>query len=120
MNVGGAGSSVRAANLAVKFFLELAMLACFAYGGWHLAGGPWRLMAAIGLPLVAVVVWGRWAAPRSLRRLSTVRRVPLEVVLFALAVVALVCSGADVAGAMLAALMVINGVLLTVFEQWDM
>lgn len=53
------GGPLRVANLAVKFLLELAMLASLAYAGWHLLHGPVRLVSTIGLPLVAIVVWGR-------------------------------------------------------------
>jgi uncharacterized protein DUF2568 len=52
--------------LAAAFVSELAALAALAVWGWSLSGsGPLRLAAAVGLPLVAAVLWGVFAAPRA-------------------------------------------------------
>lgn len=50
-------------NLAVRFLLELAALASLAYWGWTQADGGWRYLLAIGLPLLAAVLWGTLAVP---------------------------------------------------------
>jgi len=51
-------------NLAARFFLELVMLASFGFWGWqvghHIA---LSLLLAIGLPLVAAILWGVFAVP---------------------------------------------------------
>jgi hypothetical protein len=75
--------------------------------------------ATFGLPILAILIWGLWAAPRSRHRLSTVARVPLEVGMLALAVVALVATGQVLVGAAFAVLFIVNAVLLTTFRQWD-
>jgi hypothetical protein len=51
-------------NLAFRFVLELAALAAMASYGWHLTEhtAP-RLVAAIGLPLLAAAMWGVFAVP---------------------------------------------------------
>ena len=50
----------------VAFAAELATLAALAVAGWSLpAPTPVRLLAAIGFPVVAAVLWGLFAAPRS-------------------------------------------------------
>jgi hypothetical protein len=71
---------MRSANLAVKFLLELAAFAAFAYWGAVTWTGAAAVVAAIAAPAVAVAVWGVFAAPRycprgrAPRSLSTERR----------------------------------------------
>ena len=84
------------ANLALRFVLELAALAAFA---------------AVA---TFVAVWGRWRAPRSEHQLEGPAGLILELVIFALAAVALVAAGASLLAGVLAALVVINEVLLRV------
>ena len=76
---------------AVAFGSELAALAALAAGGWALTQPTAvRLSAAIGLPLVAAVLWGLFAAPHAV---------------LAVPVVALVVKGAVFGGAVLALLL---------------
>ncbi|WP_116450755.1 DUF2568 domain-containing protein [Blastococcus litoris] len=52
--------------LTVAFLAELAALVALGVWGWS-AGGPTavRLLLAVGVPAVAAVLWGVFAAPRS-------------------------------------------------------
>ncbi len=50
-------------NLALRFLLELAALGAMGYWGWTQHEGPVRWRWAIGLPLVAAVLWGTFAVP---------------------------------------------------------
>lgn len=86
--------SMRAANLAVRFLLELAALAALGVWGWH-APGPLavRVLAAAVGPLAAAAVWGTWVAPKARRRLPDPLRLVAEVLVFANAVVGLVVTG---------------------------
>jgi hypothetical protein len=80
-----------AALLALRFLAELGMLGCLAYGGWALGDDVLVSLAlAVGLPVAAAVVWGRWVAPRASHRLDDPRRLGVEVVLFTAAVLLLV------------------------------
>ena len=45
-------------NLALRFLLELLMLAVFGYWGWHLTTTWVHYLAAAGLPVLAAVLWG--------------------------------------------------------------
>ena len=80
------------------------MLAALAYWGAQ-AGGSTAgdVVLAIAAPLVAAAVWGRYAAPRSPRRLPRARRVALESSVFAVAAVALAAAGAPLLAAVFAA-----------------
>lgn len=79
----GYPAPVTAVLLGLRFLAELGMLACLGLAGWHL-GDSWvaSLALAVGLPLVAALVWGRWVAPRASRRLPDPARLVLEVSLF--------------------------------------
>jgi uncharacterized protein DUF2568 len=110
---------MRAANLALKFLLELGALAAFAYWGSRTGPTAVNVLLGIGAPLAMAVVWGTWAAPKAPRRLAGAARITLELSVFALAALALVAAGAPVVAAIFAALVVLNAVLLSVFDQWE-
>jgi len=111
-------TAIRDGNLAVKFALEVAAVAAFAYWGATVSSGLAAVTLAIAAPLVAIVLWGTLAAPRSERRLPVRLRVPFELAVFALATVAL--AGLSSAAAIgFAAIVLANSLLLTAFDQWE-
>ena len=110
---------LKAVNLALKFALELAAIAAVACLGATVAGGVVSVLLAIVAPAVAVVLWGVVAAPKSKRRLRRDVRLPFELSVFGLAVVALFAAGAPVTALVFAALVVVNAVLITAFRQWE-
>jgi hypothetical protein len=110
---------VRAANLALKFLLELAALAGFAVWGASLAGGALSLVAAVGLPVIVAVAWGMVAAPKARWRLPLRFRAPFELGVFALAALAYRAAGSVTAAVVFASTALLNAVLLTVFDQWE-
>jgi hypothetical protein len=58
--------AVHWANLTVAFLLELCALAALGSWGVHVGGGPAAKAAlGIGAPLLAALLWGRFAAPRA-------------------------------------------------------
>lgn len=106
-------------NTVLAFALELAMLVGFGYWGYH--AGPnsvvgWVL--AIGLPVVAILVWGAFFAPRAARRLSLVPGALLSLGLFLLAALAFGSARQPLAGGILAAVSVVNRVLVLLWRQW--
>jgi hypothetical protein len=50
-------------NLALRFLLELAALAAYGYWGWTQHQGLSRWLWAVGLPLLAAVLWGTFRVP---------------------------------------------------------
>ena len=109
---------MRAANLAVKFALEIAALVAFAYWGGTVGSGAVPVLLGIAAPLLAAVLWGRFAAPRATRRLPLRLRVPFELAVFALAALALLTASSGAAIAF-ASVVVVNAALLTVRGQWE-
>lgn len=112
-------SILKHVNAALAFVLELAMLAGFGYAGYQVSPGSlpgWVL--AVGLPVGAMVVWGIFFAPRSIRRLSIVPGALLSLGLFLLSAAALWWVGQSLAAGAVAALAVVNRVLVLVWRQW--
>ena len=67
----GRASRLRSVNLGVRLLCELALLVALAVWGFHVGSGlASDLVLGLGAPLLAAVVWGRWVAPASRRRLA--------------------------------------------------
>ena len=85
---------IKSANLALAFLLELAALVAFAYWGFNASDSTIvRLLLGIGVPVLAIVLWGIFAAPRSARRLKGAAYHTFATIFFALAVLALIAAG---------------------------
>lgn len=111
-------SGPRAANLAVRFLLELCMLAALGYAGFRLGDGiVTEIALAVALPLAAAVVWGVAIAPKARRRLPDPGRAVLELLLFAAAAAGLVVTGQIVLGLILAAAVLVNLSLMFAWNQ---
>jgi Protein of unknown function (DUF2568) len=55
-----------AANLALRFLLELAAIGTLGYWGFRTGSGPLAKAAlGLGAPTVAMVVWGTFVAPKA-------------------------------------------------------
>ena len=95
-------------NLALRFFLELAALAALGFWGWHTNGesnGWLRFLLAVGIPMVAAVLWGTFAVPDDPSRSGKAPvavpgfvRLAIEAALFVFAVWALYDAGYPGAG----------------------
>jgi hypothetical protein len=111
---------MRSMNLLVKFLLKIGAIAAFAYWGIYAGSGASAVIWGLLAPALAVAVWGTFAAPRSSRRLPTRARIPLEMTVFGLAVVALIVAGSLSVAVAFAAVVVVNAILLTFFRQWEL
>ena len=106
------------ANLALAFLLELGVLAALGYWGFQTGQGLIAKIAlGIGAPLIAVVVWGIFGAPKSAWQLKGIPRLTLQVVFFGSAAVALFISGQRILGVAFALIFVLNHVLLYTWDQ---
>ena len=83
---------MKEANLALRFLLELCLLAALAAWGFGL-GGVAGVGIGLAAPIAAAAVWGLLVAPKAPNRLGDPWRLVLELVLFALAAAALVAAG---------------------------
>jgi hypothetical protein len=106
-------------NLGLKFCLELAAMAGFAVWGWRLGGPVTGAVFAVVTPAVAIAAWGVFAAPRAPRRLPTRWRVPFELGIFLLSVVALGSAGHPWLSVVLLIAIAVNTLGLSAFGQWE-
>jgi Protein of unknown function (DUF2568) len=105
-------------NLALAFLLELGVLAALGYWGFQVGQGTLiKIALAIGAPIVAVVVWMCFGAPRATWHLQGIWLFILRVIFFGAAVVALFFASQRVLGVIFALLFVINLVLIYVWKQ---
>jgi hypothetical protein len=110
---------LKASNLALKFFLELAAFAALAYWGTTVGDGAVSVLLAVATPAVAIALWAVFAAPKSQRRLPRGPRVAFELAVFGLAALALLAAGSTGAAAVFAALALVNAALLAAWDQLE-
>jgi hypothetical protein len=83
-----------AANLGLRFGLEIAALTAVAYAGFQAADGSWlSWLLAVAATLAFTAVWGTWVSPRAPHRLRDPNKLVVEVLLFSIAAVALGLTG---------------------------
>lgn len=92
--------------LVNAFLLELVAFGSLGYAGWQLGTGIGQLLLVFAVPIVAMVVWGLFVAPKAKVHLPAPVRMTIELAVYAAAVVGLVLAGAVAAGIVLAVLVV--------------
>lgn len=104
---------MRAANLALRFGLEVCALVALAYGGWHVPGTAWlRVLAAVALPALGALAWGMWVAPKASHPIPDLQRLIPEWAVFGGATVALAVTGHPILAVVLALLAALNRFVL--------
>jgi len=106
-------------NDGVSFLLELAALAAFGYWGFHAGhSGLMKWVFGIGTPLVMIVFWGLFMAPRASTRFNATAGIVVSSILFLLAAAALYFSGVHELAIIFAVVVVVNRILVVVWQQW--
>ncbi len=108
---------LKAFNLGLSFFLELCMLAALTYWGFTTQRGIGKFLWGIGAPLVVILIWGAFLAPRARQRLADPLRLLNEIVLFGLAALALLAAGQQALAIIFFVLVFVNLVLSFVWGQ---
>jgi hypothetical protein len=99
--------------LTVAFLAELGALAALAVWGWSAGGSTaTRLLLAVGVPAVAAVLWGLFAAPRAVVHVLAVT-VLVKIAVFGGAALALLAVGRPGLAVGLAAAALLSSVLST-------
>lgn len=109
---------IKSLNLALAFFLELCLLVALGYWGFRIGSG-WvaRIALGIGVPAVVIAIWGVFLAPTSSRRLHGPWLLLAMIVLFGAATAALYAAGRPTLACVLAALFVVNRILVVSWGQ---
>lgn len=109
--------ALKAANLALAFALELAVLAALVVGGLAVAGGAAGIALGVLAATAWAVLWGLVASPRAPVGLTGLARIGFELVWFGAGTTALVLADHRVAGAVLATMWALNAVLARAWHQ---
>jgi hypothetical protein len=81
-------------NDVVAFFIELIMLVALSVSGYQLATTAFlKYSLAIGLPMITILLWAKWAAPRSKSRLPFPWLSVFKLILFSISALLLFYSG---------------------------
>ena len=102
---------MKAANLALRFALEMAALAALAYWGF---GVSWVL--AIAAPAAWIGLWATFGSPKARVTLSTPQRIVFEALVFGAAAAALWAAGRPVWGVILFVAWAANRAVLTALD----
>ena len=102
---------MKAANLALRFTLELAALAAVGYWGWSAGDGPTRWLLLAGAVGAVAVVWGLFVAPKRRFDLPGPARLAIELAVWLAAGAALIVTDHAVLGVAFVVVAVGSGVL---------
>ncbi|MEU8503330.1 YrdB family protein [Streptomyces brevispora] len=107
-----------AANEGLAFALELVALACLCWWGFTAGDGlAVHLLLGIGMPAVAIVLWGTFAAPRARIRLPLAGVLVVKAVVLGGGAFGLYQVGHPVAAVVLAVVVVVNTALAETFRR---
>lgn len=102
-------------NLALRFILELTGLFALSYWGWTQHSGMLRFVLAIGLPLLAAVLWGTFRVPddpgKAPVAVPGMVRLLLEAVYFGAATLAFYVAGREVWGLIFGVVVLVHYVI---------
>ena len=112
-------NALKGMNLAVRFLLELCMLAAVGYWGFK-THSTWtmKILFGIGLPILIAVIWGYFMAPRSTHRLSGIPFTVMDILLLGSGAVALYASGQVTLAGIYAAVLAVSEILRLIWKQY--
>ena len=112
-------SALKSINLTISFLLEPVLVATVAFYGFTLSlPFPARLLLGLALPIVVVVFWAWFMAPRAERRVPDRWKPVLALALFVGASALLMVSGHGVAGGVFSVVAVLNTIGLYAL-RWE-
>jgi hypothetical protein len=111
-------AALRVINLGVRFFLEIAALATFAYWGATLpASALIRIAAAVALPLTVAGFWGLFIAPKARIPTGRLGRAGLGLIVFLAAAAALFTRSHGALAQAFAAVAIISSLVVYALPQ---
>jgi len=109
---------IKLINQVVAFLLEIAMIIAIGYWGFHQGRTSLtKYSIAIVLPIVAIILWGFFAAPKSEYRLAFPLRIVFELCLFAIASFLLYQTGNSKLATWFAVIALTNEIVAYFFKQ---
>ncbi|WP_433945301.1 YrdB family protein [Paenibacillus sp. SN-8-1] len=109
---------IQSLNLVLRFLLELAALAAYGYWGFHTGNhAALKFLLGLGTPIAAAVLWGLFGSPKASYPLGGAAYFVLELVVFGLSAAALYAVGAHKMALILAILLIVNKILMLIWNQ---
>jgi Protein of unknown function (DUF2568) len=102
---------VKAANLGLRFLLELSAIAAVAYWGFETGSGVSGWLLAAGAAALVIVVWALFLSPKATIELARPLRLGLEFMVFGAAALALAAAGQVALAIVFAVVAAISGTL---------
>lgn len=111
-------ATLKSLNLLVRFLLELCMLAAVGYWGFK-TQSSWtmKIVSGIALPILMIVIWSLFLAPRATYLLHGVAHVVLSLILLGSGAMALFAGGRSDLGWVYIVVLFVNQLLLIVWNQ---
>ena len=105
-------------NLGIRFLLEILVLIILGYWGFQVSNGTMmKIIAGIGTPLLAAVLWGLFGAPKATYLLHGFPFLILEIVIFGLPAIALLFLEKQTLAYFYGAVTIVNLILMKIWDQ---
>lgn len=112
--------TLRLANLALRFLLEVGALVAIGRWGWTASAPPFaRAALAVVLPVAMAIVWGLFIAPKARFPTGVNGRAILGLVVFLVAAASLHARGHTRLAMSFGALAIVSAVLLVALPEPD-
>lgn len=109
---------LKSINDLISFLLELAMLASFAYAGFHYGDSrAINYLLGIGIPVLVIVFWAKKMAPKAVKRFPYPWILIITLILFEASAAALLFAGVEKWAIVLSLLALINIGLRFLFKK---
>jgi hypothetical protein len=109
---------MKSINLAIRFALELCGLAALAYWGYQTGNSTAAsVVLAILAPLVMIVIWGAFVAPRSRVAVPKPAKAMLGLAILLLTALALADAGWPTLAIVFGIVATINAALMSLWDQ---
>jgi hypothetical protein len=109
---------MKSINLALRFLLELCGLAALAYWGYQTGNSnAASVVLAVLAPLVMIVVWGAFVAPRARVAVPKLAKAVLGLAILLLTALALADAGRPALAIAFGIVATINAALMSLWDQ---
>ena len=110
--------AIKGLNLGIRFLLELCILIILGYWGFTTGGQTiTKILLGIGSPVLFVVVWGTFLAPKSSMRLLEPWLFLAEILIFGLATLTLYKTSGLPLIILFGTIYILNKILMIVWRQ---
>ncbi|WP_344378835.1 YrdB family protein [Agromyces tropicus] len=100
------------ANDLLRFLLELFAIATLAIFGFTAFALPWPgILTGLGLPLLAILLWGLFRSPKAVFRVDPFVKALVEIAVFSTAAIAWWVMGQPVVAVVFAVVAAVSGVI---------